>query len=148
MRFVLAIALATLAVSPAALAASDKVLDQREMAALEVKAAQATPKEQCFLYAELAHSMTALASQQLSAGDTAKASASLKAVQAYAEKIHMGVADDAKRLKNAEIMMRHTAYQLKELLLGAPLEDRSTLESTLRQLDQVQSEMMMQVFKH
>ena len=147
MRFVLVIALATLAVPPAAFAASDKVLDQREMAALEAKAAQAGPREQCFLYAELAHSMAELASQQLSAGDTAKASASLKAVQTYAEKIHMGVADDARKLKNAEILMRHTAYRLKELLLGASLEDRPTLESTLRQLDQVQAEMMLQVFK-
>jgi hypothetical protein len=92
--------------------------------------------------------MTQLASQQLSAGDTAKASASLKAVQSYAEKIHMGVADDAKKLKNAEILMRHTAYMLKELTMGASLDDRPTLESTLKQLDQVQSEMMMQVFKH
>jgi hypothetical protein len=147
MRFVLAVALATLAVTPAALAASDKVLDQREIAALEAKAAQAAPKEQCFLYAELAHSMTELASQQLSAGDTAKASASLKAVQTYAEKIHMGVADDAKKLKTAEILMRHTAYRLKEIMMGASLEDRPTLESTLKQLDQVQAELMLQVFK-
>jgi hypothetical protein len=43
--------------------------------------------------------------------------------------------------------MRHTAYQLKELLMGASLEDRPTLESTLKQLDQVQAEMMLQVFK-
>jgi hypothetical protein len=148
MRFVLAFALATLAVSPAAFAATDKILDVREMTALETKAAQATPKEQCFLYAELAHSMTELAGQQLSAGDTVKASASLKAVQKYAEKIHMGVADDARKLKNAEILMRHTAYRLKELMLGASLDDRPTMESTLKQLDQVQSEMMQQVFKH
>ena len=147
MRFVLVVALATLAVSPAALAASDKVVDQQQISALEARAAQAAPKEQCFLYAELAHSMAELASQQLSAGDTAKAAASLKAVQLYAEKIHMGVADDAKKLKTAEIMMRHTAYRLKELMMGAPLEDRPTLESTLRQLDQVQAEMMLQVFK-
>jgi len=148
MRFVLAFALATLAITPAASAASDKVLDVQEIAALETKAAQAAPKEQCFLYAELAHSMAQLASQQLSAGDVAQASASLKAVQKYAEKIHMGVADDAKKLKNAEILMRHTAYQLKELLMGASLDDRPTLESTLKQLDQVEAEMMVQVFKH
>ena len=148
MRFVLAFALATLAVAPAAFAANDKVLDAQQMSALETKAAQAGPKEQCFLYAELAHSMAELASQQLSAGDTAKASASLKAVQMYAEKIHMGVADDARKLKNAEILMRHTAYRLKELMMGASLDDRPTLESTLKQLDQVENEMMMQVFKH
>ena len=148
MRFVLAFALATLAITPSAFAASDKVLDVQEIAVLETKAAQAAPKEQCFLYAQLAHSMTELASQQFSAGNIAQASASLKAVQKYAEKIHMGVADDAKKLKNAEILMRHTAYQLKELMMGASLDDRPTLESTLKQLDQVQSEMMLQVFKH
>ena len=148
MRFVLAFALATLAVVPAASAATDKVLDPQQMTALANKAAQAGPKEQCFLYAELAHSMAELAGQQLSAGETAKASASLKAVQAYAEKIHMGVADDAKKLKNAEILMRQTAFRLKEIMMGASLDERPTLESTLKQLDQVQNEMMMQVFKH
>jgi hypothetical protein len=147
MRFVLTLALATITVCPAAFAA-DKFLDAQQISALELKAAQAAPKEQCFLYAELAHSMAELASQQFVAGNTAQASASLKAVQKYTEKIHMGMADDAKRLKNAEILMRHTAYQLKELMLGASLDDRPTLESTLKQLDQVQSEMMLQVFKH
>jgi len=148
MRFVLAVTLATLAVAPAAYAATDKVLDAQQMAALASRAAQASPKEQCFLYAELAHSMLELAGQQLSAGDSAKASASLKAVQSYTEKIHMGVADDAKKLKNAEILMRHTAFRLKEIMMEASLDDRPTLESTLQQLDKVQNEMMMQVFKH
>jgi hypothetical protein len=147
MRFVLVLAVATFAVAPVTYASSDKILDVQEMAALEMRAAQAAPKEQCFLYAELAHSMTELASQQLTAGETERASASLKAVQKYAEKIHMGVANDARRLKTAEIMMRHTAFRLKGLMLGASLDDRPTLESTLKQLDQVESEMMLQVFK-
>src|SRR5580698_4295687 len=148
MRFVSVLVLAAVTVAPAAYAANDKVLDTHEMAALESRAAQASPKEQCFLYAELAHSMAELAGQQLVAGETQQASASLKAVQQYTQKIHMNVADDAKRLKNAEIMMRHTAFRLKEIMMGASLDDRPTLESTLKQLDQVQSEMMLQVFKH
>jgi hypothetical protein len=147
MRFVLALTLAAVAVAPAAFAANDKILDPHEMAALESRAAQAGPKEQCFLYAELAHSMAELAGQQLNAGDARDASDSLKAVQKYAAKIHMNVADDAKKLKNAEILMRHTAFRLKEIMMGASLDDRPTLESTLKQLDQVQSEMMLQVFK-
>jgi hypothetical protein len=148
MRFVLVLSLATLAVAPAALAANDKILDVHEMAALESRAAQASPREQCFLYAELAHSMAELAGQQLSAGEEREASASLKAVQTYTQKIHMNVADDAKKLKNAEILMRHTAYRLKEIMMGASLDDRPTLESTLKQLDEVQAEVMLQVFKH
>jgi hypothetical protein len=148
MRFVLVVSLAVLTVAPAAYAANDKILDVHEMAALESRAAMASPKEQCFLYAELAHSMAELAGQQLNAGNIADASASLKSVQQYAAKIHMNVADDAKKLKTAEIMMRHTAFRLKEIMLGASLDDRPTLESTLKQLDQVEAEMMLQVFKH
>jgi hypothetical protein len=148
MRFVLVLSLAAITVAPAAFAANDKILDVHEMAALESRAAQAAPKEQCFLYAELAHSMAELAGQQLNAGDERDASASLKAVHKYTEKIHMNVADDAKKLKTAEIMMRHTAFRLKEIMMGASLDDRPTLESTLKQLDQVQAEMMLQVFKH
>jgi hypothetical protein len=147
MRFVLTVTLAALAAVPPAFA-GDKILDAQQITALETRAAQAGPKEQCFLYAELAHSMAELASQQLSAGNFSQASASLKAVQAYATKIHMNMADDAKKLKNAEILMRQTAYRVKELMLGASLDDRPTLESTLKQLDQVESEMMVQVFKH
>jgi hypothetical protein len=60
----------------------------------------------------------------------------------------MGMADDMRKLKNAEILMRHTAFRLSEILHNASLEDRPTLQSTLKQLDQVQSELMMQVFKH
>jgi hypothetical protein len=148
MRFVLVLSLAALTLPPAAFAANDKILDMQQMVALESRAAQAAPKEQCFLYAELAHSMAELAGQQLNAGDSEQASASLKAVQRYAEKIHMNVADDAKRLKNAEILMRHTAFRLKEIMMGASLDDRPTLDATLKQLDQVQGEMMLQVFKH
>ena len=148
MRFVLVATLAMLVVAPTASAATEKILDVQQMAALEAKALQATPKEQCFLYAELAHSMAELASQQLNAGDSEHASASLKAVQQYAAKIHMGMADDARKLKNAEILMRHTAFRLKEVMLAASLDDRPTLESTLKQLDQVEAEMMVQVFKH
>lgn len=148
MRFVLIAALTTLAAVPAAYAAGDKLLDTQQIAALESRAAQAAPKEQCFLYTELVHSMTELAGQQLNAGDAAKASMTLKTVQKYLEKIHMDVSDNAKKLKTAEITMEHTAYRLKELMLGASLDDRPTLESTLKQLDQVHSEMMMEVFKH
>jgi hypothetical protein len=126
----------------------DKIPDQQAITALENRASQATPKEQCFLYAELVHQMTELAGRQLSAGDIQSASFTIHSVQAYASKIHMGLADDSKRLKNAEILMRHTAFRLKEILYGSPLDDRPSLEATLQQLDQVQSELMMKVFKH
>ncbi|HEX3435538.1 MAG TPA: hypothetical protein VHT24_02145 [Pseudacidobacterium sp.] len=149
MRFV-AIAAATLLLVPCthAYGADEKIPDTQALLMLEAKADHASPKEQCFLYAQIVHDMTEIAGQEFSAGDFAHASQTLKVMQGYAEKIHMGMADDTHKLKNAEILMRHTAFRLNEILHSASLEDRPTLESTLKQLDQVQSELMMQVFKH
>lgn len=147
MRFVAVLALCTFASIPAAFAIDETTPDATAIAALELRAQQATPKEQCFLYAELVHKMTELAGKQLAMGDLEHASASIQVVQRYAAKIHMGVADDSKRLKNAEILVRHTAFRLKDIMSEAALDDRPPLEAALKQLDQIQSELMLQVFK-
>src|SRR5277367_2007756 len=150
MRFVSAtLAVSALAFSLScarAFAMDERVPDPQAMAALMAKADQAQPKDQCFLYAELVHQMTELAGQQLSSGD-ARASETLHLVQKYAEKIHMGVAEDGKKMKNAEQLMRHTSYRLTGILNAASYEDRQMLQATLKQLEQVQTELMMQVFK-
>ena len=151
MRFVAAsatiLSLAFLMIAPGAIAADEKIPDAQGILALETRASQATPREQCFLYAELVHDMTELAGRQLSAGEFEQASNTIRTVQEYAAKIHIGVADDSKKLKNAEILMRHTAFRLKDILSQASLEDRPTLDATLKQLNQVQAEMMLQVFR-
>lgn len=149
MRFVVIAAAAVLLVPCThAYGANEKLPDPQALLLLEAKADQASPKEQCFLYAEIVHDMTEIAGQELSSGDVDHASQTLKSVQTYAQKIHMGMADDTRKLKNAEILLRHTAFRLNEILHNAALEDRPTLQSTLKQLDQVQTELMMQVFKH
>ncbi len=151
MRFVAtAVAVSALAFSLScvrAFAIDDRIADPQAMAALIAKADQAGPKEQCFLYAELVHQMTELAGQQYSSGDGDHASATLRLVQKYAEKIHMGVAADGKKMKNAEELMRHTSFRLTGILNAASYEDRQALQATLKQLEQVQTELMMQVFK-
>ncbi len=151
MRFVKAsasiLSLAFLLPAAGFCAVDEKIPDAQALQALQERASQAGPREQCFLYAELVHEMTELAGRQLLAGDTEHASLTIHAVQEYAAKIHMGVSDDSKKLKNAEILMRHTAFRLKDILSAASLEDRPTLDATLKQLDQVQAEMMLQVFR-
>ena len=151
MRFVattLAVTALTLSLSCArAFAVDERIPDPQALAALMLKADQALPKDQCFLYAELVHQMTELAGQQISAGDEDQASATLRLVQKYAEKIHMGVAEDGKKMKNAEQLMRHTSYRLNDILNAASYDDRQALQVTLKQLEQVQTELMMQVFK-
>ena len=148
MRFVAVVATLIL---PASLAwghgMEDRAPDARELADLQARAAAASPNEQPYIYAELVHSMTEIATAQYQAGDLEHASASLKAAQSYAEKIQMSLLRDAKKLKNAEILIRHTAFRLKELMTGADLDDRPTLEATIQQLNHVQSEMMTQIFR-
>ena len=118
------------------------------IAELEQRALQAKPREQCFLYAELVHSATELAGKQLLAGETEQASISLKLVEHYARLIHIGLADDTKRLKNAELLMHHTTHKLSDYLRAASQEDHETLQATLKQLNQVQDELLTQVFRH
>ncbi len=128
-------------------AADERIVDSQAMAALIVKADQAQPKDQCFLYAEVVHEMTELAGQQLRTGDEGHASATLKMVQHYAEKIHTGLSADGKKMKNAEQLMRLTSFRLKGILNAASYEDRQALQATLDQLERVQTELMMQVFR-
>jgi len=117
------------------------------LAELQTKADQAQPRDRCFLYAELVSQMTDLASRQLDSGDSGQASETLKLVQRYTEKIHRGVADDSKKLRDAESLMRRTSFRIKGMLNKASYEDRPALELTLKQLNQIQTELMMQVFK-
>lgn len=126
---------------------NDRPPDAHELADLQARAATASPNEQPYLYAELVHSMTAIATAQLQAGNDQQASVSIRQAQGYAGKIHMNLLRDAKKLKNAEILIRHTAFRLRELMTGASLRDRPTLQATIQQLNQVQLEMMNQVFR-
>ena len=125
----------------------DKQPDAQSIAALELKASQAQPKEQCFIYAELVHEMIEYSSAQYAAGEINKAAETLKHVNIFAQKIHMAVANDEKRLKNAQILLRHTAFRRNELLHASAIEDRPLMEQTLAQVNQVQTETMMQVFR-
>lgn len=117
------------------------------VSALQAKADEAQPRDRCFLYAELVSQMTYLAGQQFNSGDSRQASETLKLLQRYAEKIHTGVADGNKnKLKNAELLMQRASCRLKDILSQAAYEDRPALEATLKQLNQVQEQILMQVF--
>lgn len=125
----------------------DKTIDEQSISALQAKALQAQPREQCFLYAELVHEMTEFSLRQYAAGDQEKATGLLKQVQNLAHKIHLSMSDDNKRLKNAQILLRHTAFRLNEMLHNSSLEDRPLVADTLAQVNQAQDEAMMQVFR-
>ena len=111
------------------------------------RASQAQPREQCFLYAELVHQMTELSVRQYAAGNTGKATDLLKRVQQIAQKIHLSLAQNDKRIKNAEILLSHSAFRLTEMLHASSFEDRPLVQDTLADVRLAQRETMFQVFK-
>ncbi|WP_263384771.1 hypothetical protein [Granulicella arctica] len=130
-------------------AATEEILaDANAIAQMEARALQAKPREQCFLYTELVHAMTELAGHQMLAGDPESAAVTLQRVHHYAELIHLGLANDTKRLMNAQMLMHHTTRRLDEYVQHASFEDRESLQATLKQLTQVENELLNQVFAH
>jgi hypothetical protein len=90
--------------------------DRTTALALHAKAGQAHPKDRCFLYAEFVSQMTELAGKQFNSGEITQASQTLQLVQRYTEKIHTGVTDDSKKLRDAELLMRRASFRLKGIL--------------------------------
>lgn len=129
----------------------EKILDEQSLDALKSQADQAPLSERCFLYAEIVHQMTELAGRQVASGDSAHVPDTLQMVRQYAAKIHADVSQDARlesrKVKHAEMLMEHTVNRLNGILNAASYEDREIMALTLKDLNQVQTELMMQVFK-
>jgi len=126
----------------------DNLPTPEALAQLELRAQQAGPRDQCFLYTELVHTMTEIAGKQMLNGDVEQASATLLKVNHYAQLIHIDLASNSKRVKNAEMLLHHTTYRLGEYLHKASSEDQATLKATMQQLDKVHDELLAEVFKH
>ncbi len=142
-----AVLLTTTALPTCASGIDNKLPDMESILALENRAGQAEPREQCYLYAELVHQMTELSVRQYAQGDTGKATDLLKRVQQFAQKIRDSMTKNDKRIKNAEILLSHTAYRLTEMLHSSSYEDRPLVQDTLADVSKAQKETMFQVFK-
>lgn len=124
----------------------DPSLEEQRINALEARAEQAQPRDQCFLYAQLVHQMTELSIRQYAAGDFNKAAGLLKQIQKFTQKIHLTLGGRDKRLKNAELLLDQTAFRLSEMLQSSSIEDRPLVRQTLTQVTDAKNEAMMQVF--
>lgn len=145
-RFAALVAVSLMAAPVCAFSSGNKVPNEETIAALAAKASRAEPREQCFLYAELVHEMTELSVRQYAAGNVAQADGLLKRIQKLAAKIHLSVAANDKRLKNAEILLSNTAFRLSEMLQASDYQDRPLVKQTLAKVNNAQQEAMMQVF--
>ena len=133
---------------PVLAAAADQAYTPEALQQLEQRASEAKPREQCFLYTELVHIMTEKAGKEINDGDTEQAAATLKQVDKYAHLIHLNLARDTKRLKSAEMLMHNTTYKLGQYLHLVSGDDQAVVKDTLKQLNQVNDELLAQVFNH
>jgi hypothetical protein len=150
-RFSHTILIAGFAISTVALAIPARASNKsgpESLADLELRASQASPREQCYLYTEIVNSMTQEAGKEIASGDTEQAAKTLKKVNQYAHLIQTTIARNAKRLKDAEMLMHNTTYRLGEFLHLVSGDDKTTVQDTLKQLDQVNDELLTQVFTH
>jgi hypothetical protein len=91
--------------------------------------------------------MTDLAGQQFHSGDSVRASETLKGCNSMQRRSTKASPTTARSSKDAELLMQRTSFRLKDILDEASFEDRGALEATLMQLNQVQAQLMTQVFK-
>jgi len=133
---------------PVHAAIDESVPDAQTLNQLELRAEQANPRDQCYLYTELVHTMTEMAVKQMVSGDDDQANATLQQINRYARLIQTNLEKNTKRLKNAEMLMHHTTLRLAQALHLASEDNRTSVQATLKQLDLVQNQLLDQVFNH
>jgi hypothetical protein len=135
-------------VLPARAAVNESIPTPEALAQLEIRADKAKPREQCFLYTELVHGLTQQAAAQLAADDTEQAAATLRQIDQDAHLIQRSLARNSNRLKDAEKLLHDTTYRLGQILHLVNGDDRASVQGTLRQLNQLNDELLTQVFKN
>ena len=138
----------TLFAPMAARAASSEevILDAVALGQLEQQAMLAQPREQCFLFSQVVHSLTEQAGREIAAGQEEEAQATLRHADAVLGKMHAAVQQDAKRLKNAEMLMQHASRRLSDMMHVAGEQSRTAVQATLQKINALHSELLAQVF--
>ena len=130
---------------PASPAAVADVLDLRLIADLEQRAMSANPKEQSFLYADLADRMTILASKQLADGEFEKAEATLHKLETYTAKMESNF-EQSKSLKKTELMLHTTNRRLTDMARAASQDMKPHVQAALLRLNAAQASLLSAIF--
>jgi len=127
-------------------APDESVLDAAALLRMEQQAEAAQPREQCFLYTQVVHSLTEAAGKQLADGQEGLAASTIQHIQVVTAKMQKILLKNSKRMKNAEELMEHTTRRLADMLHLTSNETRPALEAALQRLNAEQSAMLNEVF--
>ena len=123
-------------------------LDAAALTTMEQRAAAAEPKERCYLYSELLHGWTELASRNMTDGNESEAVQAMLHADADVAQLKSTLANDSKRLKNAELLLEHTAHHLSDMVRVASMEQHDAMQTVLKHLNNVHDALLAQIFSH
>ena len=121
-------------------------LDAAALLQLEQRADIAQPRDQCYMFAEVLHGLTELAGRQIAAGDDQDASTTLTHIDSVAAKMQRVSATNAKRLKNAELVLEHVTRRLNDMAHVVSNGQRSAMQTTMQCIDHLHTQVLAVIF--
>src|ERR1700751_1442115 len=124
----------------------ESLLDAAATLQLEQRADAAQPRDQCYMFAEVLHGLTELAGREIAAGDDQDATTTLMHIDSVAAKMQKVSAANAKRLKNAELLLEHVTRRLNDMAHVASNNQRSAMQMTLQCVDHLHTQVLALIF--
>ena len=121
-------------------------LDAAALVQLEQRADAAQPRDQCYMFAEVLHGLTELAGREIAAGDSQDATTTLTHIDSVAAKMQKASAANAKRLKNAELLLEHITRRLTDMAHVASSDQRSATQTALQCVDRLHTQVLAVLF--
>jgi uncharacterized protein HemX len=113
---------------------------------MEQRADAAQPRDQCWMFAEVLHGLTELAGRQIAAGDDLNADVTLNHIDSVAAKMQKASAANARRLKNAEMLLDHITRRLTDMAHVATSNERSAMQNSLQAVNRLHTHVLNVIF--
>ncbi len=98
------------------------------------------------MFAEVLHGLTELAGREIAAGDDEDANTTLTHIDSVAAKMQKASALNAKRLKNAELLLEHVTRRLNDMAHVVSGSQRGAMQTTLQCVDHLHTQVLAVIF--
>jgi hypothetical protein len=124
------------------------MIDASLIASLQLRAQQASPREQVQMYADLVDKISLLASKEVADGEIEKAELTLHQLEACTAQLETNLQRDSKGLKKTEMLLHNTHRRLADLVRSASGDMKPMVQSAVIHLDHAQTTLLSAIFEH
>jgi hypothetical protein len=128
-------------------AAENFQVDANMIATLQLRAAQAAPRDQVQLYADLADKISMLASRQIADGEEEAAQQTLHQLEVCTAIIESGLSANSRGLKKTELLLHTTNRRLVDMVRAGSGEIKPMVQGVLKHLDNAQTALLGAIFQ-